>query len=140
MLFRSFIPPDNFDLEGWWAEEMEAYGKGDLKIVFLASPTAAPDLRRLHRKKESVFEDLDDGGLRVTLFADSWHWLVPILASYGPEVVVEEPVDFRREMEALFSAAAAAYRSSKPSKATSASGKGQRTADTRLRSTRGRPE
>jgi predicted DNA-binding transcriptional regulator YafY len=136
----SFVAPDDFDLESWWAEEMEAYGKGDLRIVFVASPTAAPDLRRLNRKKESVFEDLEDGGLRVTLFADNWHWLVPILASYGPEVLVEEPAEFRREMETTFCAAAAAYKSDRSATQRRSTGdRATKKGDTRMRSTRGRP-
>ncbi len=140
----TFTPPEDFNLEDWWGSEMEEYGKGEVQVVFEASATAAQDLARLNRKQESVFEDLKEGGLRVTLFVDSWHWLVPILASYGPEVVVVKPLEFKEQMHEFFRSAVDAYRAGEPgeqvsSDSRSRTAKGEK-GDTRVRSTRGRPK
>lgn len=134
----TFVAPDDFDLESWWTHEMEVYGKGDIRVVFSALPSAANDIRRLNRKKESSLEELESGGVRLTLFTDSWHWLVPLLAVYGAEVQVEEPDDLRAELASFFREAAAAYDS--PPRAAGEEDTGRRPrSDERIRPTRGRP-
>lgn len=132
----SFVAPQDFSLESWWRDEMERFGKGDVKVVFLADRAAAQELRRLNLKKESEVEEFEDGGLRISLYVDDWRWLVPLLAAFGPSVVVQEPDALRSELLATFQHSIARYEAGVPED----HGLGESGGDARLRSTRGRPK
>jgi predicted DNA-binding transcriptional regulator YafY len=134
----SFSTPEGFQLETWWKDEMQCFGHGSTRVTFVADASAADDLRNLNPKEDSIFESLPDGRLRVTLFVDRWNWLVPLLASYGASVLVEEPVELRSAMRELFECGAALYQLGSPP--TNGADRPLRQAgDSRLRSTRGRP-
>lgn len=136
----TFPYPDDFILEAWWNQEMEAYGKGDIRVQLKASPECSPELLRLSLKENSEVEATSDGGMTIVLFVDEWKWLVPLIASYGGGVVVEHPQALHAAVRDYFQAGVAAYSdetntpSDEPSIARFASD------DSRLRSTRGRPE
>jgi predicted DNA-binding transcriptional regulator YafY len=132
----SFLSPEDFSLEEWWNSDMEDFGKGSHRVAFLADASAAPELRKLNRKSDSKFEELSGGRLRVTLFVDNWRWLIPLLASYGKSVLVEEPMELRAAFRRLFEGAADLYGSDPP--ANGAEAELEPKGDSRLRSTRGR--
>lgn len=105
----TFPYPDKFFLQEWWKEQMEDYGKGDVLVRITAKPSAKEELSRLSLKSNSLLEDTDDGGLSITLFVDNWQWLIPLLASYGPTVTVESPLDLRDALVTYFREGLAAY-------------------------------
>ncbi len=114
---------------------MERFGKGDVKVVFAADKTAAREMRRLNLKEESEVEEFADGGLRISLYVDEWRWLVPLLAAFGPSVVVESPDELRSAMVANFQRSLEQYDAGIP-EAQHPTGRG---GDSKLRSSRGKP-
>ncbi|SEM81414.1 helix-turn-helix transcriptional regulator [Streptacidiphilus jiangxiensis] len=132
-----FTPPEDFDVRTWWTAAMEDFGKGPTRVELHVAPSARDELLRLSLKSTSQLHDQPDGSLLIVLFVDRWHWLVPLVTSYGPDVVVTEPAELRDAVAGHLRAALAAY---EPIPAPGADGApdGFRTDDSRLRSTRGR--
>ena len=134
----SFEYPKDFHLREWWQADMEAYGVGNTKVVLRVAPSAVQEFARLSLKQDSRVQPLADGGMVVTLFVDHWHWLVPLVASYGESVVAEEPAALITEVQAHFARAAKCYASS-PAPAPQPAPDTFENDDSRLRTTRGRP-
>lgn len=132
-----FAPPEDFDVRTWWAGAMEDFGKGPTRVALHAAPTAREELLRLSLKSTSQVHDQPDGSLVIVLFVDRWHWLVPLVTSYGPDVIVTEPAELRAAVTGHLRAALTAYEPIPPPGADGAPD-GIRTDDSRLRSTRGR--
>lgn len=133
----SYPEGDEFHLQGWWTAEMEAYGKGETRVVLRAQPAARDELLRLTLKSNSEVEHTADGGLVIRLYVDRWEWLVPLVTSYGADVLAEEPAELRQAIVAHLRGALDAYEQA----ATidlEAVANGFRNDDSRLRSTRGR--
>ena len=84
--------------------------------------------------KASSLIELDDRGVRLTLFVDRWEWLVPLILSYGTSILVEEPLELRRAVAEALEQTLALYRGSSL-QTTEAFASG----DSRRRATRGRP-
>jgi len=134
---RFSYPDEDFHLQGWWTAEMEAYGKGEKCVVLRAQPAARDELLRLTCKSNSEVENAADGRLVIRLYVDRWEWLVPLVTSYGGDVLVEEPVELRDAIVGHLRGALDAYeQAAKIDLATVAAG--IRNDDSRLRSTRGR--
>lgn len=133
----SYPKGDEFHLQAWWTAEMEAYGQGDIRVVLRVEPAARDELLRLTLKSTSEVEHTDDGGLVIRLYVDRWQWLIPLVTSYGGNVLVEEPGELRdaivghlrRALDAYENAAKLDFDTAIP---------GFRNDDSRLRSTRGR--
>lgn len=135
---RFAYPEDGeFHLQGWWTAEMEAYGKGETHVVLHVQPAARDELLRLTLKSNSEVERTTDGGLVIRLYVDRWEWLVPLVTSYGADVLVAEPTELREAILAHLRGALDAYeRTAKID--PEAVPNGFRNDDSRLRSTRGR--
>ena len=132
-----FTYPEEFRLQTWWTEQMEEYGKGDIEVVLRIEPESREEMLRLTLKSTSKVESTPEGGLLIRLYVDRTEWLVPLVASYGAGVVVEEPSELRCEVVSHYEAALSSY---KRGTATDAVHKlpAYQNDDSRLRSTRGR--
>lgn len=136
-----FSHPDGFELRKWWAAQMEEYGKGDTRVVLRISPAASNEMLRLALKSNSEIQCEPDGGIQLVLYVDRWQWLIPLVASYGGDVVVDEPIKLRAALIQHAQRALAAYRALRPEEVTGgqvAAGSDYRNDDSRLRATRGR--
>lgn len=135
-----FSYPEPFNLQQWWAAEMEAYGKGDVLVQLRGAPNARDELSRLTLKSNSKVISTPDGGLVIQLYVDRWEWLIPLVTSYGADVLVEKPLALRQAVTAHLTRALDAYdqavfnEDSDPPLSAS----DYRNDDSRLRSTRGR--
>ncbi|WP_329410727.1 WYL domain-containing protein [Nocardia vinacea] len=135
-----FSYPEQFQLREWWAVEMEAYGKGEVLVQLRVAPTARDEMARLTLKSNSKLISTPDGGLTIKLYVDRWEWLIPLVTSYGADVLIEEPEALRHAVIAHLARALDAYdqavfnRDSGPESERSS----YRNDDSRLRSTRGR--
>lgn len=132
-----FTYPEGFHLQAWWADQMEEYGKGDIEVALRIEPEAREEMLRLTLKSTSKVESTPDGGLLIRLYVDRTEWLVPLVASYGAGVVVEEPAELRRAVARHHKVALASY-TAKATGATVHELPTYRNDDSRLRSTRGR--
>jgi predicted DNA-binding transcriptional regulator YafY len=133
----SYPEGEEFHLQAWWTAEMEMYGQGDTRVVLRVEPAARDELLRLTLKSTSEVEHTEDGGLVIRLYVNRWEWLVPLVTSYGADVVVEEPAELRDAIVAHLRGALDAYeRAAKIDLEAVAAG--FRNDDSRLRSTRGR--
>lgn len=132
-----FTYPDDFHLQAWWAEQMEEYGKGDIEVVLRIEPEAREEMLRLCLKSTSKVEKTSDGDLLLRLYVDRSEWLVPLVASFGAGVVVENPADLRDEVVRHHAAALSSYKA-KAVDGTVHNLPAYRNDDSRLRSTRGR--
>mgnify|MGYP000361458989 CR=1 FL=1 len=90
-----FKYPDGFFLKDWWHDDLEGFGKGNITVKLLAGLDARSELAKLSTKRETLLENIGKM-LQVTLFVDNWEWLVPIILSYGGNVVVTEPPDLQQ--------------------------------------------
>lgn len=87
---KGFGYPADFELKRWWTQELEGFGKGDLPIRLRVRPGAQGDFRRLALKTESLVESDGEDAI-YTLFVDEWRWLVPLVLSHSPNVIVIGP-------------------------------------------------
>ncbi|WP_063002561.1 MULTISPECIES: helix-turn-helix transcriptional regulator [Nocardia] len=135
-----FAYPELFNLQDWWAAEMEAYGKGDVLVQLRVAPNARDELSRLTLKTSSKVTSTPDGGLIIQLYVDRWEWLIPLVTSYGADVLVETPTPLRHAITAHLTRALDAYAKEAFSEANGSqrSTSDYRNDDSRLRSTRGR--
>lgn len=91
---RTFSYPKDFDLQAWWRDELEAFGKGDLPVKLRVMPGAQEDFRRLSTKSSTQVE-ADGDDLIFTFFVDHWQWMIPLVLSHSPDVVAMEPSEVR---------------------------------------------
>ncbi len=133
----TFTYPEDFHLREWWDQQMEDYGKGDIEVVLRIEPEAREEMLRLTLKSTSKVERTSDGGLLIRLYVDRTEWLIPLVASFGAGVVVEQPVELRQGLVRHHQAALAGYA---PADTTTSARElvRFRNDDSRLRSTRGR--
>jgi predicted DNA-binding transcriptional regulator YafY len=136
---RFSYPDEDFQLQAWWTAEMEAYGKGETRVVLQAAPAARDELLRLSLKSNSEVEQTDDDGLVIRLYVDRWEWLIPLVTSYGGDVLVREPAELRDAVVMHLRRALDAYGEAEAEADTLETiAAGFRNDDSRLRSTRGR--
>jgi hypothetical protein len=83
---QQFTFPQTFDLKQWWDRELEAYGKGNIRVVLRAEGDAREDIRSLQLKDNSKLAETADVTY-CTLFVDAWKWLVPIVLSYAGSIL-----------------------------------------------------
>ena len=110
----TFPLPAGFNIGEAWAQLSIDFGRGNQKVVFLASAKAKTELLRLHLKPDSRVEQHGDDTAQITLFVDSWRWFVPLIASFGPEVQVLEPTELREGVIRFFREALSVYGDSAP--------------------------
>jgi predicted DNA-binding transcriptional regulator YafY len=88
-------PEDAFDLQRWWVQALEDFGRGPNKVVIRVTPDNREEMLRLGLKPDSEVHHQPDGTLRIVLYVDRWRWLVPLVASFGGGVI-EDPFELRR--------------------------------------------
>lgn len=91
----TFAYPDSFSVRDWWTQTMEDYGKGEVRVTLKVTADARDEMLRLSLKSTSRIHEHNDGSLTIVLFVDRWEWLIPLVASYGPDVTVAEPEALR---------------------------------------------
>ena len=127
-------PEDAFDLQQWWTQSLEDRGRGTQRVALLVQPAAHDEMLRLGLKPDSRVEYERSGAARIVLYVDRWHWLVPLIASFGADVTVTEPEELRSAIQDHHRRALASDRYDAPvDKPLDFSSD-----DIRLRSTRGR--
>lgn len=131
-----FTYPNDFQLREWWAREIEEYGKGTTRVVLEVAASARDELLRLTLKSNSEVTYTPTGGLHICLYVDRWEWLIPLVASYGGDVIVTEPPQLRTGVINHIRRALSAYL--QPTQADPPESAGFHNDDSRLRSTRGR--
>ncbi|MGH3720089.1 MAG: helix-turn-helix transcriptional regulator [Pseudonocardiaceae bacterium] len=134
---RFSYPTEGFHLQSWWTTALEEHGTGDTRVVLHAHPAARGELLRLTLKPKSEVEHTADGGLVIRLYVDRWEWLVPLVTSYGGDVLIEEPAELRDAIVAHLRRALDSYDNAAQADAQTVAA-GFRNDDSRLRSTRGR--
>ncbi len=134
---RFSYPNDDFHLHTWWTAAVEAHGKGDTRVVLHAQPDARDELLRLTLKSNSEVEHTPDGGLVIRLYVDRWEWLIPLVTSYGGDVLIEEPTELRDAVMTHLRQALDAYETAATIGPEPVAA-GFRNDDSRLRSTRSR--
>lgn len=98
-LGKTFAYPKDFDLRAWWNEELEALGKGDTPVKVRVLPGSQEDFRQLVTKSSTKIES-DGDDLIFTFFVDRWEWMVPLVLSHSPDVIVMEPSEVREAIAA----------------------------------------
>jgi predicted DNA-binding transcriptional regulator YafY len=133
---RFAYPQDTFDLRSWWRQALENFGRGPNRVVIRVMPGSREEMLRLGLKPDSEVHYAPDGAVRIVLFVDRWRWLVPLVASFGGDVVIEEPAELRAAVRQHHADAVKAYDEDTPD--TDPPGEDYRNDDSRLRATRGR--
>jgi predicted DNA-binding transcriptional regulator YafY len=136
-------PDESFDLQRWWIQALEDFGRGPNKVVITIQPAAREEMLRLGLKPDSEIHHEPDGTIRMVLYVDRWRWLVPLIASYGPDVTITEPTELRDALRQHHADALAAYDQLTSERDATVvdlrpSTTDYRNDDSRLRSTRGR--
>ncbi|MGH3833400.1 MAG: helix-turn-helix transcriptional regulator, partial [Pseudonocardiaceae bacterium] len=134
---RFSYPTEGFHLRSWWTTALEEHGTGDTRVVLHAHPAARGELLRLTLKPNSEVEHTADGGLVIRLYVDRWEWLIPLVTSYGGDVLIEEPAELRDAIVVHLRRALGAYDNAAQADVETVPA-GFRNDDSRLRSTRGR--
>ncbi|MEV0773615.1 helix-turn-helix transcriptional regulator [Nocardia salmonicida] len=133
-----FTYPAEFVLRDWWAEAMEDYGKGEQLVQLAVSPSARAEMARLTLKSTSQVTSTPEGGLIIRLWVDRWEWLIPLVTSYGTDVLVEQPDALRTAVITHLTNTLEAYRAQGHLSPAADLDPDYRNDDSRLRSTRGR--
>ncbi|MCZ7601627.1 MAG: WYL domain-containing protein [Melioribacteraceae bacterium] len=94
---ENFDYPTTFDLQTWWENELENYGKGNIEVVLFVKSDAVEEFKLLTLKNNSKIVNVGDD-IRITLYIDKWNWLIPLLLSYSGSVFVEKPSELRDEI------------------------------------------
>jgi predicted DNA-binding transcriptional regulator YafY len=89
-----FERPASFSLEHWWAEELEAFGRGETRILVRIDKSAWPRFSRFHWKKDN---NLVDQGthFEVEMIVDKYEWLIDLVMVNRGEVEILEPAEVR---------------------------------------------
>src|SRR6266498_4944087 len=131
-------PEEKFDLRRWWTQTLEDYGRGPTRVVMRVLPSGREEMLRLGLKPDSEVHHDPDGTVRIVLYVDKWVWLVPLVASFGGDVIVDEPAELRAAICQHHADALKAYDAQGNGAAPLVDGADYRNDDSRLRSTRGR--
>lgn len=130
-------PEDAFDLQRWCVQALEDFGRGPNKVVIRVTPDNREEMLRLGLKPDSEVHHQPGGTLRIVLYVDRWRWLVPLVASFGGGVVIDEPRELREAVRQHHASALAAYQD-EPVHPFGTDAEDYRNDDSRLRATRGR--
>ncbi|WP_280216669.1 helix-turn-helix transcriptional regulator [Nocardia neocaledoniensis] len=133
-----FTYPTQFVLREWWTEAMEEYGKGEQLVQLRVNSSARAEMSRLTLKSTSEVASTPDGGLVIRLWVDRWEWLIPLVTSYGTDVLVEHPDALRTAVITHLKSTLDAYAEQGLPPNEAELGADYRNDDSRLRSTRGR--
>ena len=133
-----FAYPEAFELQGWWRQALEDFGRGPNRVVIRVMPGSREEMLRLGLKPDSEVHHDQDGTMRIVLYVDRWRWLVSLVASFGSDVVIEEPPDLREAIRVHHENALKAYRKPMATAHPAISTTDYRNDDSRLRATRGR--
>lgn len=96
------------------------------------------EMLRLGLKPDSEVHHEPDGTVRIVLYVDKWLWLVPLVASFGSDVIVDEPAELRAAIHQHHADALKAYEARNGAGEPVRGAANYRNDDSRLRSTRGR--
>ena len=135
----SFTHPEGkFDLRQWWTQTLEDYGRGPNRVTMRVFPSGREEMLRLGLKPDSEVHHEPDGTVRIVLYVDKWLWLVPLVASFGSDVIVDEPAELRGAIRQHLVDALKAYDLQDTEGEPSGDEANYRNDDSRLRSMRGR--
>ncbi|MFJ8957417.1 helix-turn-helix transcriptional regulator [Streptomyces sp. NPDC102381] len=132
-----FIYPADFSLKDWWRQALEDFGRGSTRVSMRISPDCRGEMLRLDLKPDSEVQHNADGTTTIALYVDDWAWLIPIVASFGSGVAVEEPTALQQAIRRHHKEALQAY-SAEPDSAGVGAEQSDETQERRIWATRGR--
>lgn len=140
-LKQNFEYPTDFNLRNWWEHELEEFGKGDIQVKLRVLPDAQEEFKKI-AAKETTRIDFEENTMIITMYVDKWEWLIPLVLSFTPNVIVDEPVELRQEILGSLRRGIIQFERSLQEQYGNNSGQHEQAAndDSRLRATRGRGE
>jgi predicted DNA-binding transcriptional regulator YafY len=101
-----FQIPDDFDIQGYLAAEMQDQPKVQARLRF--APQAA-NVARANRSYWATLDEGPDGSVEVTFLAPDLVWAASSALAYGPLVTVLEPSELRQMVSEWAQAIAGLY-------------------------------
>jgi predicted DNA-binding transcriptional regulator YafY len=95
-----FSRPQDFDLPKWWAVELEAFGKGTIRVLMRIDKSAWPRFSRFQWKKENRFFDKETH-FEVEMIVDKYEWLIDLVMVNRGDVEILEPLEVRSKIKAV---------------------------------------
>ena len=92
--------PEQFDIDRYLAGGWNHLTQADdtqVEVILLFTPDADQSLRESQYPAHHRLERLDDDSLKLTLYVNDWHELLPWIRSWGAQVEVLEPAVLRHE-------------------------------------------
>lgn len=90
LLEDEFNRPRDFVLEKWWKEELERFGKGDIRVLIAISKNVWHRFKRVGWKKDNKFFD-DKKNIFVEMLVDDYEWIIDLVLVNRGSLVVLEP-------------------------------------------------
>ncbi|MCG3165652.1 MAG: hypothetical protein POELPBGB_01420 [Bacteroidia bacterium] len=101
-LNTNFKRPEGFSLKEWWTNELEEFGKGNVKVSLKISKDAMHRFSRFQWKANNKFYD-NDNSIIVELMVDNYNWLIDIVLVSQGKVTVIEPEDLKSKIQNIAS-------------------------------------
>lgn len=92
------IPPDSFDLDEWLSGSFGMYRDGSYEIELRFAPHAAQRARQWRFHPKQRYDDLPDGGLRISFTCGGLGELADHLFSWAGDVIIEGPPELQHMM------------------------------------------
>lgn len=82
-----FTYPEAFELQNWWRQALDDFGRGPNRVVTRVMPSSRERMLRLGLKRDSEVHHDADGTTRIVLYVDCWRWQMPLVGSFGSDVL-----------------------------------------------------
>lgn len=92
-----FERPTRFDLTEWWLEEMEAFGKGENRVLLAIEKSVWKRFERFQWKRENRFFDTGST-IVVEMIVDKYEWLIDLIMVNRGDVTILEPSELRDKL------------------------------------------
>lgn len=140
-LEQCFDYPADFNLRNWWEHELEEFGKGDIQVKLRVLPDAQEEFKKIAAKAMTRIS-FEENTMIITMNVDRWEWLIPLVLSFSPNVIVDEPHELRQGILESLRRGIILYQRDFQEQHESNSDRHKHVAhdDSRLRATRGRGE
>ncbi len=92
-----FVYPSNFHLDAWWTEYLEQFGRGNFKVILKIFPPAFQEMDNFNWKLNTDIIKKKSYWL-VHLYVNNYDWLIPLILSFAPDIIVVEPAELRLKL------------------------------------------